>query len=190
MRVFLLTFLIVCPLFTLGCNNSGSDSGSVAVVDLDQVALQVGRVKAIATAVEKREADLNQQLAQAKSSYENQLQEAKQRLGEEPTEDQKQHFAKLKLQANKQLNQVAKQAKQNLQQHQTQLRLKFRNDAKAVARQVAKEKGLSIVVTKNDSVVLVYDDAADITGEVVERLQLLSSPKAKAPTAPLGQAGW
>ena len=190
MRTILLTILVVCPLLILGCNNAGEQSGRVAVVDLDQVAIKVGRVATIKTAVDKREADLNRQLASAKASYEKQLVEAKGKLGEEPSQEQQQQFAQLKLQANKQLKQIAQQAKQHLDQHRAQLRLQFRNEAKAVARQVAKEKGLSIVVTKNDSVVLVYDDAADITSDVVQRLQVLSSPPSRTPTAPLGQSGW
>ena len=190
MRAFLLSSLAVSCLFFTGCNEFSQQSGLVAVVDLDQVALDVGRAEAIKAAVDQREATLNRQLAGAKASYETQLQEAKNKLGEQPTQEQQLQFTKLKQQASKQLTQIAQKAKNNLGQHQAKLRLRFRDEAKAVARQVAKEKGLSIVVTKNESVVLVYDDAADITSEVSQRLQALSNPTPQAPAASLGQSGW
>ena len=53
---------------------------------------------------------------------------------------------------------------------------RFREEVKSVARKVASDKGLSIVVTKNDSVIFAYDSTVDITNEVADQL-LLAAPK-------------
>ncbi|MCG8450782.1 MAG: OmpH family outer membrane protein, partial [Pirellulales bacterium] len=140
-------------------------------MDLDRVAAALGSDARILAAVKQREASLNQQLAGAKTSYENQLRETQTQLGDQPTEEQSQQLATLQQQANNQLRKVAEQARGNLEQHRAQLLLDFRNQAKQAVRQVAHEQGLTLVVTKNDAVVLLYDDAVDITSAVTKRMQ-------------------
>jgi Skp family chaperone for outer membrane proteins len=171
MRTYTLMVLATSVLFTVGCNRSAEQSGSVAIVDLDQVAAQLGSDARILAAVKGHETTLNQQLAAAKASYENQLRATQKNFGSQPSPEQTQQLNRLKQQANQQLKQVAQQAKGNLQQHRAQLLLQFRDEAKQAARQVAHEQNLSMVVTKNDAVVLVYNEAVDITSEVTERMQ-------------------
>ena len=169
--------LLVATLFlTVGCNQAAEQTGSVAVVALDQVAVQLGSDAKILAAVKEHETQLNQQLAATKSSYENQLRTTQAKLGEQPAPEQTQQLLQLKQQANQQLRQVAQQAKSSLEQHRAQLLLQFRNQAQYAARQVAHEQNLSMVVTKNDAVVLVYNEAVDITRDVAERMQSDSAP--------------
>ena len=174
MRTILSLLIVFSILTQMGCNQGSNQTGLVAVVDLDQVAAALGRDAAIEAAVKRREADLTQQVAGAKSSYEKQLLETKSKLGEKPNKQQTQQLANLQKQANQQLTQVARQAQGNVAELRQQLILQFRNEAKTVARQVAQEKGLSIVVTRNDSVILVHDAAADITSDVTQRMQTMA----------------
>ena len=154
-----------------GCGRSTEQPSGVAVVDLDQVLVQLGTGAKILAAIKEREANLNQQLASAKATYENQLRATQAKLNAQPTQEKNQQLAILKQQANKQLKQVALQAKGNLEQHRAQLLIQFRDEAKQAARQVAYDQNLSIVITKNDAVVLVYNEAVDITSEVAQRMQ-------------------
>ena len=190
MRALFVVMLASSVLFPLGCNQSFQQSGNVAVVDLDQVAATLGRTELIKSAIEQRKDELNRKVSGAKTSYENQLRATAAKLGEEPSDEQKQQLVKMQQQANKQLTQYAQQAKGNLQQHRAQLLQQFRDEARTVAQQVAKEKGLSMVVTKNDSFVLAYDDAADITREVAQRMRPTGSTTNRVATPPLGQSGW
>lgn len=166
--------LVLVSLFITGCNQSTEQTGRVAIVDLDSVAAQLGRETAIVKSIKEREASLNQQVAGAKSNYENQLRTTKAKLGEEPTQEQAQQFAKLQQQANQKFKQVTQQAQKNLKQHRAHLLQQFREEAKSVAQQVARERGFSLVVTKNDSIVLAFDETADITSAVAQRMQALS----------------
>ncbi len=174
MRYLLSTMLVVSTLVITGCNQSADLAGRVAIVDLDSVADQLGREAAIVSAIKQREATLSQQVAGAKSSYEIQLRDTKAQLGTEPTKQQAQQFAQLQQQANLKLKQVAQQAQNNLKQHRAQLLQQFREEAKSVAQQVARERGFSLVVTKNDSIVLAFDGTSDITAAVTQRMQALS----------------
>ena len=68
-----------------------------------------------------------------------------------------------------------------------QLVQKFRDQIKPVARRVAQQRGLSVIVTKNDSVIYDFTATADITSAVVDELLAAApqpQPTAAASTAP------
>ena len=174
MRLSTLTLMsiLLCPF--LGCNQS--QEPSVAVVDLDAVAEALGRDDAISAALKAHGSNLNQQVAGVKKSLENQLLAEQTKLGQEPADDGTKQLVNLQRQAELKFNQVTQQARGHLQQFRADLVLKFRAEAQEVARQIAHEKGHSLVMTKNDSVVLVYDEAVDITQAVTERMRDTSTP--------------
>ena len=95
----------------------------------------------------------------------------KSQVGENPSQEQKQQLLERQKQANIQLKQAAQQAKQKHEQFRKNLQLQFHEEAKQAIQQVAHEQGLSLVVKKNDSVVLLYDDTVDITAEVTQTMQ-------------------
>lgn len=159
-----------CLIFS-GCGQFSDSSSQVAVVDLDKAADNLGRNQTFQQSVKAHEQNLNQQLAKAQASYKEQLLAMKSQLGENPTDEQKQQLLERQKQANLQLKQAAQKAKQNLEQYRKNLQVKFHEEAKLAVQQVAHEQGLSLVVKKNDSVVLLYDDAVDITGEVTQQMQ-------------------
>jgi len=67
-----------------------------------------------------------------------------------------------------------------------QLVNQFRDRIKPAARRVAQERGLSVIVTKNDGFVFDYVSTADITDAVVDEL-LATAPATTAPAAPIPQ---
>ena len=164
---------------------SGHAVGAVAIIDLDVIAKQLGSDKEMSVSIQQREASLNQQLAAVRDSYNKQISEKQGEFGANPTPEQAQHLADMQRQVNANLNQVLQRAKNDLNQHSARVIQHFRNEIKPVAREVATEKGLSIIVTKNDSVIFDYDRAVDITDEVVRRmLAQNSNPSATAQTPP------
>jgi Skp family chaperone for outer membrane proteins len=62
----------------------------------------------------------------------------------------------------------------------------FRDEMKPVARRIAAEKGLGVVVTKNETVLFTYDDAVDVTDEVAAELlsRRGSTPPEESPPPP------
>ena len=157
----------------------GSGIGTVAVIDLNTVARRLGFDKQLTAAVQQRETSLNQQLATVKTSYEKQIAEQQRRFGAAPAPQQAQVLADMQKQAGVGLNQARQKAKQDLASHSTQLAEQFRDQVRPIAREIAREKGLSVIVTKNDSVLFDYDAAVDITDAVVQRIQ--TQPPSLAP---------
>ena len=168
-------------------NQLGVKAGGVAILDLDEVAKRFGCDKQMGTSIQQREASLNQQLASIKASYEKQIAERRQEFGDTPTDEQAKLLADIRRQAGASLNKVRQQAKNNLNQHGSLLIQGFRKEIKPIAREVAREKGLSIIVTKNDSVVFDYDTTVDITEGVIEKLLALQSQQAPDTQVPADQ---
>jgi Skp family chaperone for outer membrane proteins len=193
--------LVVTCLLTSGCQKSSSSQqadqgdlqsnesavGTVAVIDLDAVARQIGGDIQMANSIKQRETSLNQQLQSVQTSFQKQIGDKRDELGGEPTEEETQQFALLQRQANTNLNQIRTQAQNDLNRHRLQLVARFREEARPVARAVAAEKGLSIVVTKNDSVVFTYQSAVDITDEVAARMLVRRPATVIQPTEEVAQ---
>lgn len=157
------------------------NSGGVAIIDLDEVARQLGRDAVIKASLQQAESTLNQQLAVIQASYQNQVIEKRRGLGEQPTPDDETEVQTLEKQLGLQLQQVRQKAQQNLNQHRSQIINGFRDEVKPIATQVATERGLSLVVPKNEFFVFSFDPALDITTDVVAALRAL--PAAPAPIA-------
>ncbi len=147
----------------------------VAVVDLDEVARRLGSDVSIVQAIKESQTSLNQQLQSLQTSLQGQYQEQK-RLVEsqlaEGTQDQTivKQLQGFGQQLNVQFAQAQQKAKSEINTRRSQLLQRFREEVKPVARELAAQRGLGVVITKNDSVLLTFDDAHDITDAVVEKL--------------------
>ncbi len=175
----------------IGCEwstgqKAASSPGAVAVIDLDAIAHRLGTDKQIADSINHRQTSLNSQLVELAKSYTQQIEEKKKSLPEAEADQAKVKLASWQQQANASLNQVKQKAEQELQSHRTQLISQFRDHIKPAARKVAQARGLSVIVTKNDSFVFDFASRSDITEDVVNEL-LATQPtplrEATAPTA-------
>ena len=165
-----------------GRQADGAAGGAVAIIDLDEIARRVGSDQQIASAIAQRQSALSKQLVGLAKSYSAQIDEQKKKLtAEEPTNQVT--LATWEQQANANLSQVKQRAEADLRNHRDQLVNQFRDQIKPIARRVAQERGLSVIVTKNDSVVFDYTAGADITDAVVDALlaNAAAKPVAKAP---------
>ncbi len=154
-----------------------ADPGGVAVIDLDAVAKQLGRDVQMSNAAKQQADLLNEQLTQYQVTLRGQFDQKKNEFGVEPPETEEElqkQQAELQLidrQLGTQLNQARAKAQQNLNANKLRLIHDFREEVKPVAQSVATELGLSMVVTKNDSVVFAFSSAVDITDRVAERMR-------------------
>lgn len=171
-----------------GCDRSGRASanrpniGAVAVIDLDRVAQKLGRDVQMAQLLQQRQVALNEQLTAIKVSYEQEISEKQSQFGSAPSQEQTQLLSTISQQAGANLNRVQQQAKNDLNQHRAGLIQQFREEVKPVARQVALERGLSLIVTKNDNVIFDFASAVDITNDVIQRMQQ-RPPQSNTPTS-------
>src|SRR5205085_1876562 len=102
-------------LCTVGCgwkgdNRQASGGGSVAVIDLDEIARRLGSDKQIANAMAQRQTALSQRLVELAKSYSEQIAEQKKTLPAGGKQSPEVTVASWEQQANANLNQVKQQA--------------------------------------------------------------------------------
>ena len=182
-----LSFLILWMLALVGCGQqwpgeggmaAGKDVangrtdvlGGVGVVDLDAVARRVGLDGKIHESLRQRQASLQQQLSVIQASHELNLTDAQQELDEQAPQDQISQLNQLQRQADSQEIKARQQAEKVLRQHRRLLVQQFRDMIRPVVNKVATERGLLIVFTRNESVVLSFTPSVDITDAVVARM--------------------
>jgi len=187
--------LVPCLVFAFlaGCGQESgepaADAGGVAVIDLDAVAVKLGRDGTMANAIKERADSLNEQLKQYQVTLRGQYDQKKHEFETTPAETQEeQERQKTELQVIDQqlgthLNQTRAKAQQNLNVGRLRLIQQFRAEVKPVAQAVASELGLSTVVTKNETVVFAFSSAVDITDQVAERMGRVAANRATAPAA-------
>jgi len=180
MRVRNISWLAVglMAMINSGCGWFGGNepSGGVAVVDLDEVARHVGADVEIAQAVKAREANLNSQLNTMKTNYVQQLKHRKELYGDEPTDEQSNQLVSISRQINVNLATAKRKAVDHLSSHRSKLIMQFREQVSPVARDIAKQRGLSLVVPKNEGWLLAVDESVDITDEVATSLKAIWKP--------------
>ena len=160
----------------IGCGPDGSlgtssrGSGAVAVIDLDAVAKELGRDRQIEEALKQREASLANQLTTMNANYQQQIDEKARAMGAANHPQ----VTTMKQTASQNLVKAKQQAQDNFEQYKQELVGRFREEVRPVAGNVAESRGLTVTVTKNDTV---YDfsPGVDITAEVIQRLRQSTS---------------
>jgi Skp family chaperone for outer membrane proteins len=193
-RFLIVLVIAICPLAAIagGCGRSGPASeasdpasdarlagklGGVAVVDMDEVAKQLGSDVALLQEINAGQASLNKQLQSLQSSLQDKYQRKKQELEIRPVtegakqEPRKQQLTEFEQELNLQLNKARDTAQNELNNYRQQLVQRFRAEVAPAAQEAAAERGLGVVVTKNDTVLLAFDDAHNITTAVVAKLR-------------------
>ena len=156
-----------------------SSPGGVAVVDLDAVAKQLGADVAIAKQIKDAQTSLDAQLRSVQASLRNQYEEKSKELQNQnhpnasprDPEATKQELAEFEKKLNLQLVQAQQIARKKFIDYRGSLFRNFRGEVIPVAQEIAARQGLGIVLAKNDSVLLSYDQSHDITNALVSELR-------------------
>lgn len=184
-------FLVLAAgaLFSVGCGSqfggasASSSKGGLAVIDLDVVAKSIGRTQEMNDALNVRKSALDQALARGQADLKRQLTEKKDEFGETPTEEQKTQLAQMDRNAGAQLVQATRKAQAQLEAERQKMIADFRAEVRPIAQQVASERGLGVVIPKNEGFLLSVDPGVDITADVVKAYGS-KKPAAKAPAKP------
>jgi len=142
---------------------------TMAVLDLDAVAKALGRDEVFREQVEAAGQQLRQQLGELSSNLQTQLREEQEKLGAEPSDEQRQQLQRMLAEAQRQVQQGQVLARQKAAEFQTQLARQFRAEVQPVATEVARSRGASGVLLANT--LLWFEPAADITGAVIDALR-------------------
>jgi Skp family chaperone for outer membrane proteins len=168
---------------------AASRPSGVAVIDLDEVAKQLGKDVVLLREISDGQTSLNQQLRNLQSSLQEKLRQKAQELETRSVGDaskpepRKQQLAALERDLNLQLNEARRTAQNELNAHRQKLIQQFRDEVVPVAQGIAGERGLGVVITKNDTVLLACDDAHNITNAVVTKLRAQRGPVLGSATA-------
>ena len=162
-----------------GGSSASSTNGGLAVVDLDKVAAETGKNIQMKEIFQVAENSVKQQLTNAQFSLNSQLDERKKEFGDTPTEDQKKELAQLQVKANNAFGNMRNDAGTKLSQYRQDQVAKFRTEIKPIAQEIAAKRGLSVVIPKNDGLLLAVDPGVDITDAVIKAYR----EKRPAPTA-------
>ena len=158
-----------------------AQKGGVAVLDIDKVAAAVGVEDNVKQELKVIEENLNAQLKTVQTELQARFDNMRAQVGPQPTQEQAQQLANINGQLTQQLTQSRTQAQSQLNAKQFELVSQFRDSVKPVALEIAKSKGLSVVVTPDQSL-FAWDDAVDITEEVTAKMKATLPKKEDAPS--------
>lgn len=162
-----------------GSATSSASRGGIAVVDLDKVAAETGKKLEMDEAYELQKNSVNQQLLKLQSEANSVLQAKAKELGEDATDAAKREVGQMTLNARNNLAQIQNAAGTKLGEYKQIQIAKFRNELKPILQEVAAKRGLSVVIPKNDGLLLAVDPGVDITDDVIKGY----GTKRPAPTA-------
>ena len=173
-----------------GCFGQGSANESasvpVAIVDLDEIARRIGRDTVMANSVAAQTRNLNSQLKTLQDGLRRTLSEKEKSVGQTGQSNRSNNNLKgavrtpqisdadldqLRQEANLRLNRAQRKAQAAISKHRLALIRKFRKEAMDYVKDVAREKGIKIVLTNNDSVVFMFEDPVDLTAQVAKRMK-------------------
>lgn len=159
-----------------------AQQGGVAVVDVDAVAREIGADKEVLSALKAAQDNLSAKLKEAQANMQKQFDAAVVKAGgEKASPEQKQQLAQFNQQLQNQFSQYKGQAQVALNQEQAKRVLAFREQIRPIAMEVAKGKGLSVVLQKSD-LIIGFQDSVDITEAVTANLKAQMPAKAKTET--------
>ena len=170
--------LLLAPCLLIGCGRTpGAPGGNVAVVDLDKIAAELGLSQQWNSALSAKQTNVNQQLNGFQQKLNEQLQKKRSAVvtangADTPlTDEDKLQLVNYQQELSDKLREAQTKARQHLNDQRSKIIRDFRKQAEQISTQVALQKGYDVVLTKNDTVVLTFSPAADITPDVTRLMQ-------------------
>ncbi len=147
--------------------STASGKGSVAVVNLDKVAQELGLASQFTQIVNSQQRQLQDQLNNVLQSMQSNFDKQRQEFGEEPTDEQQRQLQQLQAVANQRINNMRAEAQQQTAQLQQSLADQVRAMLKGPVQKIAKQRGLSLVLVDQNNAFYTAE-GVDITDSVIE----------------------
>jgi len=160
--------------FGLGDDSARAQSGrspiaTVAVIDVIEIARQLGERERLQGQLDEHQSELTQKLELLQQDYLRRLEERKRELGTPISENQQRELEQFTASLNTQILQERNFAQNEYARFQAELEGGFAVRVKPIALAVARELGHSVVLTK--PIVFAYGEEADVTAAVIERMR-------------------
>jgi len=175
MKSILLSTLALCFL-TLP---AVAQKGGVAILDIDEVARQLGVEEKVRVDLLSMQNNLNADLQRTQETMQKQMTGVEEAAGENPTEEQKRQIIATNQQLNEEFNRLKAQAQTTLGQERVRMINEFRIRLEPIALKAAQEAGLEVVLMKVTPPVFTYATSVDIT-QATTKLALEAGMQVKA----------
>lgn len=142
---------------------AAAQKGGVAVLDIDEVARQLGVEEKVRVDLLAMQNNLNADLQRTQETMQKQMDGVEKAAGEAPTDEQKREILATNQQLNEEFNRLKAQAQNTLAQERVRMINDFRTRLEPIALKAAEEAGLEVVLMKVTPPVFTYAKSVDIT---------------------------
>lgn len=173
---------------------AAAQKGGVAILDIDEVAKQLGVEEKVRVDLLNMQNNLNADLQRTQETMQKQMTGVEQAAGENPSEEQKRQIVATNQQLNEEFNRLKAQAQNNLAQERVRMINEFRVRLEPIALKAAQAVGLDVVLMKVTPPVFTYATSVEITqatvklaleaGMQVKAAEVTNAPAPAAPAAP------
>jgi Skp family chaperone for outer membrane proteins len=161
--ILLSSFLLLAFAFP-----AAAQKGGVAVLDIDEVAKQLGVEDKVRVDLLTMQNNLNADLKRTQETMQKQMAGVEQAAGENPTEERKREIVATNQQLNEEFNRLKAQAQNTLAQERVRMINEFRIRLEPIALKAAQEVGLEVVLMKVTPPVFTYASGVEITQATVK----------------------
>jgi Skp family chaperone for outer membrane proteins len=186
---------LLCSLITLAGLTLPvfSQKGGVAILDIDEVARQLGVEEKVRVDLLNMQNNLNADLKRTQETMQKQMTGVEQAAGDNPSEEQKRQIVATNQQLNEEFNRLKAQAQNTLAQERVRMINEFRVRLEPIALKAAQELGLDVVLMKVTPPVFTYANTVDITQATTKMaleagMQVKSGDVTNAPAPAAGNA--
>ena len=181
-----LSCFCLCSLFACdrGAANPAAGTGTVGIVNLDEVARSMGWLTDMEKDINARSQELQIQFNALQKNIAAAIETQKHKMTTPPTAEQEKTLNQLTAEGNTRLTEAYNQARREVADTRVKLAMQYRDMIRPVATTISKSKGMSIVLSSPADSLICFEPAVDITQAVIEELRKNPPrPAAQSPTS-------
>jgi len=183
MRLIRIICILASFLTLYACNMKSATTGRVAVLDIQRVAEETGYARQISYQLDELRNNLQTQLTGAQEKLNSQLTDKQQAIGKKPSKDQLAELNQMFAEAKAQLQKAQQQAQGIFQKQRSHLASQLLDSVRPFAKRIANQRGLDVVVLKNDLLVFDFSPDTDITNDVIAAVIDAKADKMNQPSS-------
>ncbi|NOY66008.1 MAG: OmpH family outer membrane protein [Gammaproteobacteria bacterium] len=175
-----LLILFVSLTVITACNQQ-APSSTIGIINLGKISDETGNAEKIKSELEKIRTRLQQELQSVQMNLQKSFQENQDKIGKTPTDEQRMQLGKMLADAQNKLKMAQTSAAIELKNKREELVIQLRDTVRPIANKIAQQRGMSIVIIKNDNLLLGYDKKVDITDAVITEMKKIGGNDTAAP---------
>jgi len=164
-----LTLTVLLGLLT-ACNQQGVTT-PVGIINIEKVSKETGNTDLIQKEMQNVRTRLNTNLQTLQKKLTTTIQESQKKMGDNPTNEQRAELGKTLTSVKIQMQQAQLSAETELKKAQDTLIIKLRKMIQPVAKRIASQRGMQVILFDNNNVVFGKDQKTDITDAVIAELK-------------------